>query len=56
MWNKANLAVGIGMFVVFSILAFGGIKSPFGAMGKAFAGSKSSGRGGSGFFYYGGGK
>lgn len=56
MWNKTNLVVGIGACVLFAGLAFGGIKSPFGAIGKALISGGSSGRSGSGFYYYGGGK
>ena len=56
MWKKTNLIAGIVICVVFASLVFTGVKSPFGAIGQAFAGSGSSGRGGSGIYYYGGGK
>ena len=55
-WNKVNLRVGICACVLFAILVFFGVKSPFGAIGKALGSGGTSGRGSSGFFYYGGGK
>ena len=55
-WKKTNLIVGIGICVLFAGLAIGGVKSPLGAIGKAFTSSHSYGRGGSGSYYYGGGK
>ena len=54
MSKQANLFVGVFMCVFFAVMAFLGVKSPFGDIFKAM--SAGSGRSGSGYYYYGGGK
>ena len=53
MWRKTSFAIGVAICVFFASMAFGGVKSPFGAIFKSMA---SGGSGRSGYYYYGGGK
>ena len=52
-WNRASLIVGIVTCVLYAIFAFGGVPSPVDEIGQ---GMMSGGRGGSGYYIYGGGK